>query len=88
MAHEYDCPRLMRTAETWLVGAVPQLLPNFNPIIASSAASTTVMFVRLLSLVRDYKLHRLAGVVKDRMDSFKESELRSLIRAELNEAVK
>ncbi len=82
MAREYDIPRLMETAETWLVDALAR------GTLIRSLQSRDMQLVRLISLVREYKLRRFAQAINTFMDKLQPAEVKSVLRAKVNDALK
>ncbi len=89
MAREYDMPRLMHSAESWLVRAAKEgtllvpAVPNPTPESPSCAE-----FLRMLSLAREFKLPRFATVCKEAVSKLKLQQAQVVLNMETTEALK
>ncbi len=81
MAREYDMPRLMHSAESWLVRAVREraLLESTYPCSASQQADSIAEFVRMLSLAREFKLGRFWPVCRQAVRNLSSQHAQALL---------
>jgi len=93
MSRKYDMPRLMDSAESWLVhaaraGALLVPLPNNGDPPSSKMAASSVDFVAMLSLAREFKLPRFAAECDAAVNKLGAVQARQVLNLQTAEALK
>jgi hypothetical protein len=90
MAREYDMPRLMHSVESWLVRATSSgdVLAIRDQIGFCLLTEDCCMeFVRMLSLARDFKLHRFAKSCEAAVGKLNVHQAQQVLNLETSEAL-
>lgn len=85
MAREYDMPQMMESAETWLVHEAQGGKLMAVPAVSSSA-TLCAEFVRMLSLVSEFKLRRFATACDAVIDKLSVHQTRQILKMQTAEA--